>query len=260
MIGIFDSGLGGLTTLKEITSLNPKISLVYFGDTGRVPYGTRSNETIRRYAEQDASFLVSKNVDAIVVACGTVSTTALSHLKSKFSVPIVGVVEPSASAAVKATKNKIVAVIGTTATIRSGAYEDAIHALDPSVKVISRACPLFVPLVENGFTSKNDPITALTVERYLSDIKNSGADTIILGCTHYPIISEAISDYLTGVTMINSGAEAAKEAMSLIKCDDESPSVSYYVSDDPSSFEKNASTFLGSAINGSVTKINIEQF
>ena len=260
MIGIFDSGLGGLTTVKEIMALNPKEKLVYFGDTGRVPYGTRSTETILRYAEQDAAFLMSKNVDAIVVACGTVSTTALSLLKKSLPIPVVGVVEPSASAAVKATKNKIVAVIGTTATIRSGAFENAIRGIDPSVAVITRACPLFVPLVENGFTDKNDPITRHTVERYLEDIKNSGADTLILGCTHYPIIADAIADYLPGVTLINSGAEAAKEAMNLIGNSNEEPSVSYFVSDDPSSFEKNASIFLGRVINGSVTKVNIEEF
>lgn len=260
MIGIFDSGLGGLTTVKEIMTLSPNASLVYFGDTGRVPYGTRSFDTIKRYAMQDAAFLVSKNVDAIVVACGTVSTTALSHLKENFDIPVVGVVEPSAVAAVKATKNKKVAVIGTTATIRSGAYEKEIRAIDPSITVISQACPLFVPLVENGFVDKNDPITALTVERYLSEIKNSGADTLILGCTHYPIISEAIAEYLPSVTLINSGAEAAKEAMRLIKVKDEEPSISYFVSDDPTSFENNASRFLGSAISGSVTKVNIEEY
>ena len=260
MIGIFDSGLGGLTTVKEIMTLSPNASLVYFGDTGRVPYGTRSFDTIKRYAMQDAAFLVSKNVDAIVVACGTVSTTALSHLKENFDIPVVGVVEPSAVAAVKATKNKKVAVIGTTATIRSGAYEKEIRAIDPSITVISQACPLFVPLVENGFVDKNDPITALTVERYLSEIKNSGADTLILGCTHYPIISEAIAEYLPSVTLINSGAEAAKEAMRLINAKDEEPSISYFVSDDPTSFENNASRFLGSAISGSVTKVNIEEY
>ncbi len=260
MIGIFDSGLGGLTTVKEIIALNPREKLVYFGDTGRVPYGTRSNETIRRYAEQDAAFLMSKSVDAIVVACGTVSTTALSHLKSKLPIPVVGVVEPSASAAVKATKNKTVAVIGTSATIRSGAFEAEIHNIDPSITVITQACPLFVSLVENGFVSKDDPITKHTVIRYLKPIKDSGADTLILGCTHYPIIAEAIAEYLSGVTLINSGAEAAKIAMSLIGNKDEEPSVNYFVSDDPASFEKNASIFLGCELNGSVTKVNIEEF
>lgn len=260
MIGIFDSGLGGLTTVKELTALNPREKLVYFGDTGRVPYGTRSNETILRYAEQDAAFLMSKNVDAIVVACGTVSTTALSHLKAKLPVPVVGVVEPSALAAVKATKNKTVAVIGTSATIRSGAFEKAILDIDPSITVITQACPLFVPIVENGFVSKDDPITKHTVERYLEPIKNSCADTLILGCTHYPIIADAISEYLSGVTLINSGAEAAKQAMGLIANKDEEPSVSYFVSDAPASFEKNASIFLGREINGIVTKVNIEEF
>lgn len=260
MIGIFDSGLGGLTTVKEILRLDPCAELVYFGDTGRVPYGTRSNETITRYAEQDAAFLMSKTVDAIVVACGTVSTTALSHLKSKITVPVIGVVEPSAKAAVNATKNKKIAVIGTSATIRSGAYEKAIRELDPSIAVVTQACPLFVPLVENGFISEDDPITALTVERYLSSIKESGADTLILGCTHYPIISSAIQSYLPSVTLINSGAEAAKEAIRLTDGKHGEQGVSYYVSDDPSSFEKNASIFLGCALKSKVTKVNIEEY
>ena len=260
MIGIFDSGLGGLTAAKEIMSLTPGEELVYFGDTGRVPYGTRSAQTITRYAEQDAAFLMSKSVDAIVVACGTVSTTALSHLKAVLPVPVIGVVEPSAKAATKATKNGKIAVIGTSATVRSGAFESAIKEINPNIQVISQACPLFVPLVENGFVSEGDPITALTVERYLTAVKESGADTLILGCTHYPIIANEISRFLPDVTLISSGAEAAKEAVRLIGSKSGTPSVSYYVSDDPAMFVKNASLFLGDELHGEVRKINIEEY
>jgi glutamate racemase len=260
MIGIFDSGIGGLTAVKEIITLTPGEELVYFGDTGRVPYGTRSAQTITRYAEQDAAFLMSKNVDAIVVACGTVSTTALSHLKSILPIPVTGVVEPSAAAAVNATKNGKIAVIGTSATIRSGAFERAIKEILPSAEVVSQACPLFVPLVENGFVAADDPITALTVERYLAPIKESGADTLILGCTHYPLIADAIAKFLPDVTLINSGAEAAKEAVRLLGKKEGVPSVSYFVSDDPVMFVKNASLFLGNELHGEVNKINIEEF
>lgn len=260
MIGIFDSGLGGLTAVKEIMALTPGEELVYFGDTGRVPYGTRSAQTITRYAEQDAAFLMSKNVDAIVVACGTVSTTALSHLKSTLPVPVIGVVEPSAKAAAKATKNGKIAVIGTSATVKSGAFESAIKSIDGGLQVISQACPLFVPLVENGFISEDEPITALAVERYLLPVRESGADTLILGCTHYPIIASAIAKYLPEVTLINSGAEAAKEAVNLIGKKEGTPSVSYFVSDDPSMFVKNASLFLGKELHGDVSRVNIEEY
>ena len=262
MIGIFDRGLGGLTAVKEMQKLSDE-ELIYFGDTGRVPYGSRSSATITKYACQDAAFLMSKNVDAIVVACGTVSTTALSHLKKTLPVPVIGVVEPSAEAAVKATENGSIAVIGTAATIRSGAFEKAIKELAPGVEVITQACPLFVPLVENGFVQNDCEITRLAAEHYLSKIRDSGADTLILGCTHYPIIAEIISKVLPGVTLINSGAEAAKKAVSILgksKKTDLPARVSYFVSDDPTMFVSSASLFLGGEINGTVEKININDY
>ena len=263
MIGIFDSGLGGLTAVKEMLTLSPSEELIYFGDTGRVPYGNRSSATITKYACQDAAFLMSKKVDAIVVACGTVSTTSIDHLKATLSIPVIGVVEPSAEAAVKATKNAKIAVIGTAATIRSGAYERAIKELLPDAEVITQACPLFVPLVENGFIQESCEITRLTVEHYLSGIRDSGADTLILGCTHYPIIAGIISKVLPNVTLINSGAEAAKKALDVLGKKENSSvngSVSYYVSDDPTMFISNASLFLGKEIIGTVEKININEY
>ncbi len=262
MIGIFDSGLGGLTAVKEMLKLSNE-ELIYFGDTGRVPYGSRSSATITKYACQDAAFLLSKKVDAIVVACGTVSTTALSHLKETIPVPVIGVVEPSAEAAVKATKNGKIAVIGTAATIRSGAFERAVKELSPDIEVVTQACPLFVPLVENGFVQSDCEITRLAAEHYLSKVKDSGADTLILGCTHYPIIAEVISKVLPGVTLINSGAEAAKKAVMILgknKKADASARVSYFVSDDPTMFVSSASLFLGGEINGTVEKININEY
>lgn len=263
MIGIFDSGLGGLTALKEIKELLPSEDLIYFGDTGRVPYGGRSVSTINKYALQDAAFLMSKSVDVILVACGTVSTTALSFLKQNISVPVIGVVEPSSRAAVNATKNKKIAVIGTSATISSGAFESEIKAIDPEIEVISQSCPLFVPLVENGFAYDGCKITELAAEHYLTDIKNSGADTLILGCTHYPIISSIIAKVLPGVTLINSGKEAAKAAVSLIGSAEPAKSAGlcrYYVSDDPALFVNNASLFLGNEISSQVEQININEY
>lgn len=261
MIGIFDSGLGGLTALKELHALVPGEELVYFGDTGRVPYGTRSAATIVRYAKQDAAFLLSRGVEAILVACGTASTTALAELKAAIPVPVIGVVEPAAEAAVKATKNGKIAVIGTAATIRTGAFERAIRERLPSAEIISRACPLFVPLVESGFTAPDCEITRLTCEHYLSAIRENGADTLILGCTHYPLLSPILKKVLPDVTLISSGAEAAKAVASLLekKTDGHAP-VHYYVSDDPSLFTASAGTFLGCDIRADVAKIDIETY
>lgn len=261
MIGIFDSGLGGLTALKVLHRLSPGEELTYFGDTGRVPYGTRSAATIIKYATQDASFLLSQGVDAILVACGTASTTALKHLQATLPIPVIGVVEPAAKAASRVTKNGKIAVIGTPATIRTGAFEVALQAIFPSLTVISRPCPLFVPLVEAGFTAVDCEITRLTCEHYLAPIRESGADTLILGCTHYPLIAEIIASILPNVTLISSGAEAAREMVTRIgpKTGSHAP-VHYYVSDDPALFTASASQFLDCDISGKVEKIDIERF
>ena len=267
MIGIFDSGLGGLTALKEARLLFPKEDLVYFGDTGRVPYGTRSEETIRKYALQDLRFLTSFPIRAAIVACGTVSTTSLPVLREAFDLPVFGVVEGAALAAAKSTKNRRVAVIGTSATVRSGAFPEAIRQAYETltgekngVEVISRACPLFVPLVENGFIGRDDPITALTCERYLSDIRAFGADTLILGCTHFPIIADAISKVLPGVTLVNTGREAARLVREkLPPVSGEKGESRFFVSDRTESFAGVASVFLGSKPDN-VTRIDIEKY
>ena len=263
MIGIFDSGLGGLTAVKELRALIPGEELVYFGDTGRVPYGTRSAGTIIKYASQDAAFLLSQGVDFLLVACGTASTAALGHLKKTLSVPIVGVVEPAAEAAVRETKNGKIAVIGTPATIRTGAFDAAIKARLPEAEVISRACPLFVPLVESGFTDPGCEITRLACEHYLADVKKSGADVMILGCTHYPLIADAIASVLPGVTLISAGAEAARAVAALVGKPGGDPAgpapVRYFVSDDPALFTASASRFLGSDLLCGVTRIDIER-
>ena len=262
MIGIFDSGLGGLTALKELHRLLPAEPLIYFGDTGRVPYGTRSAATIVKYAKQDAAFLLSQGVDAILVACGTVSTTALKELRESLPIPVIGVVDPTAEAAVKATKNGRIAVIGTPATIRTGAFEAALRNRRDDIAVISLPCPLFVPLVEAGFTAPDCEITRLTCEHYLASIRESGADTLILGCTHYPLLAPIIASVLPGVTLISSGAETAKATAALRSQsprDQEAP-VRYYVSDDPSLFTASAGAFLGYDLSGEVEKIDIERY
>lgn len=252
-VGVFDSGLGGLSAVREIRTLLPHESLIYFGDTGRVPYGTRSRETICRYAAQDIRFLLSQaDCKAVVVACGTVSANALDELRQSNDVPIIGVIEPAVEAAARATKNGKIGVIATPSTVASGAYERALLAKNPGFCVTSQACALFVPLVENGFVDADDPIPYLTAERYLAPIRDFGADTLILGCTHYPLLSAVISRVLPGVTLIDTGREAAYSLRSLLaECGALSDTTSspadvrYYVSDEPQGFAHAASRFLG---------------
>ena len=265
MIGIFDSGLGGLTALKEIHKLLPKEKLVYFGDTGRVPYGTRSKEIIIKYARQDIGFLLSKGVDTIVAACGTVSANAsLSARSEEIGIPVIGVVNSAAEAAVRETKNNTIGVIGTPATINSGAFNKKIAELDSRIKLVTKACPMLVPLVENGYIENGNKITRLVCEEYLQPIKESGADTLILGCTHYPIISGIIQNILPSVKLISTGAEAAKTVALMKKAEPESgkdemqPDIQYFVSDDPALFKKSASIFLGHEFSGEVSKIDID--
>lgn len=257
MIGIFDSGLGGLTAYRELHTILPNEKFIYFGDTGRVPYGTRSHELLLRYAKQDINFLRSKGVNAILAACGTVSSVVLDELKGEFDVPLVGVVDASADEALSATKNGVIGVIGTGATISSGAFEKKIKAKSQGVKVISVPCPLFVPLVENGYIGKDCEVTRLVAKDYLAKISEAGADTLILGCTHFPIISEIIASVLPDVTLISSGAAAAKEVAALAT--GTVGESEFYVSDSPSNFDEVAKVFLGGKT-VTAKKIDIEKF
>ena len=260
MIGVFDSGMGGLTAIKQIVKMMPDEDIIYFGDTGRVPYGSRSKETIIKYSCQDVRFLLSKGVDAILIACGTVSANAIDILRSEFNVPIFGVVEAAAEKACALTRNAKVGIIGTNATVKSGAYVKHIESIRPDIETVSTPCPLFVPLVENGFTDEDDQITYLTADRYLADIKASGADTLILGCTHYPIIAPVISKVLPGVSLVNTGAEAAKKLFENISPRGGSGRVEYYVSDDVDYFKSAASTFLEMPVGDNVFKVDIEKY
>ena len=265
-IGIFDSGLGGLTCLRQLHKLLPNENIIYFGDTGRVPYGNRSNRTITKYANQDVSFLLSKDVKAVIAACGTVSSV-VTDLDKSINGFFTGVLKPVATTAVKSTKNGIVGVIGTSATIASKSYEKEIGAINSQVKVIAKDCPLFVPLVENGFSAKGNEIARLTVEHYLKDLKESGIDTLILGCTHYPILRDIIADYLgDSVTLIDSGAETAKycanylEANGLLNETKTNGKCEFYVSDTVESFSKLAGVFLGEDIKDNVYHVDIQKY
>lgn len=259
-IGVFDSGLGGLCAVKELRTLLPDEKIIYFGDTGRIPYGTRSAETIKKYATQDVSFLLSNNVKMILAACGTVSSVALDYLKTFVTVPLFGVMEDAAISAARTSRSGKVAVIGTDATISSGVFEKKLRQM--GAETIGVACPLFVSLVECGFIDENDPCTLAACERYLSEIKDFGADTLILGCTHFPIIAPAISKILPDVTLINPAKEAAKrirqELTSRQWLSGETGSADYYVSDRPNRFGDIARIFLGEEVQAE--KIEIEKY
>ncbi len=214
-IGIFDSGIGGLTVLREITRLLPSENTIYLGDTARVPYGNKSKETVVRYSIEIADFLVRKGVKMIVVACNTASAFGLPELKKRLDIPVIGVIEPGAKAAVKATRSKKVGVIGTEGTVKSNAYSTAIKALDPDITTHATACPLFVPLAEEGWT--DDEVTSAVAKKYLNELKGSGIDTLVLGCTHYPLLKDAIAAVMgPGVTLIDSAAFAAEETKAVL--------------------------------------------
>ena len=257
-IGIFDSGLGGLTVMKEIVKLLPKEDIVYFGDTGRVPYGTRSRETIKKYAAEDAKFLLSHNVKAIIAACGTVSAVAADTAEI-LPVPFFEMITPAATAAVKATKSGKIGIIGTPATVKSGEHKKRILSLLPNAQIFAVPCPLFVPLVEEGLTSKDDIIVLETVKKYLLPLKQEGIDTLILGCTHYPLLSDVIAEVMgKDVTLINPGEELGiilREYLSLQNLlNDNGGEHNYFVSDMTSSFQVTAENLIGEKIHAENAK------
>lgn len=264
-IGVFDSGLGGLTAVRQLTAGMPDETIVYFGDTGRVPYGSRSRDTIRRYARQDAAFLLSQDVKMVIAACGTVSSVA-ADLGESLPVPFLGVLAPTARAAAAATKTGKIGVIGTTATIRSGSYRRALAAIDPTLQVFDRDCPLFVPLVENGYFGADNAVTRLVARDYLKDIRAAGVDTLILGCTHYPLIAPIIADLMgPEVALIDPGREtalAARDALAsagLLR-EGRAGTARYYVSDTTESFAQLSDWFLGEYAGGPVTRISVDGY
>ena len=265
-IGVLDSGLGGLTAVRELMHLLPREDIVYFGDTARVPYGGRSPETILKFARQDMNFLCSFDLKAVVIACGTVSTTSLAALRREYDLPIIGVVGPTARAAARCTKNGKIGLIATAASIRSGAYEAVVSRENPAGRVYGKACPLFVPLVENGRFRVGDPVIEIVAGEYLQSMKDEGVDTLMLGCTHYPLLSDVIGKIMgPGVTLIDSGREAARALKTLLTerdllSDAPQGDTSYFVSDTVDGFEAMASLFLRSDLKGMVQQINIEKY
>ena len=262
-IGVFDSGLGGLTAVKELLNSFPNENLIYFGDTQRVPYGPRSKDVLNKFVSSDINFLLSKDVKMIVVACGTASSVALPSIINNFNIPIIDVVKPACIEANKLTKNKNIAVLGTVGTINSNSFKNQLLKLDENNKIYQVSCPMFVPVVENGYT--NTKVSEMIVYDYLKDLLNKNIDTVILGCTHYPLLEKEIKRTLgDSVNLINSGATAVKYAISFLKENDMLSDClpgtnEYYVSDDASSFSHYAELFLEKKID-LVTKIDIDKF
>jgi glutamate racemase len=255
-IGMFDSGVGGLTVLREVMSQLPEESTIYFGDTARVPYGSKSRDVIVRFSIEISQFLVQERVKMIVVACNTASAFALSALSSRFDLPIIGVIKPGAQAAMEATKTQRVGVIGTEGTIESQAYSEAIHALNPKVEVFGQACPLIVPLVEEGWLDK--PVAKEIVKEYLTPLLSNQIDTMVLGCTHYPLLKNLLRDIAgSQVKLIDSAQETARAVAQRLKETNLEAPVGFksvlrrfYVSDAPEKFEKIGRRFLGQDIPG----------
>lgn len=251
-IGIFDSGIGGLTVFKEIVAKLPDENIIYLGDTARVPYGIRSAETVTRYSFENTNFLLSQEIKMLVVACNTATAISLEAVKKEFPLPVIGVLEPGARAAVAATKTRKVGVIGTEATITSNAYEKAIKRLSPDVEVTSLACPLFVQLAEEGWTD-ND-VAELIAGKYLAPFRKTGIDALVLGCTHYPLLKAVISKVVgPGITLIDSATETAKDVAEVLEKLNWRGSGKgegirkFYVTDTPARFEKIGKRFLGAS-------------
>ncbi len=266
-IGVFDSGLGGLTVMREIIRQIPDERIVYFGDMARVPYGSKTQATIIHYTEQILNFLKTKEVKAIVVACNTASAYALEAVKDQVDVPIIGVVKPGARVAAATTKNNRIGVIGTEGTVDSGLYDEFIRKLNPKAEVFSKACPLFCPLVEEGLW--HDEITTLVTERYMTELKEAGVDTLIMGCTHYPLLRSTLREVMgENVNLVNPAYETAVELRRTLEWkdilheeggSDDADRYRFYVSDASERFGRFAQAVLGFDI-PAAEKINIEEF
>jgi len=252
-IGVFDSGVGGLTVAREIQRILPGEEIIYFGDTARVPYGTKSKETVTRFSKENIGFLLKFRVKLIVVACNTASSLSLPALSRSFKIPIVGVIKPGVRKAIEITNGSMVGVIGTRATILSGAYAASLRKADPALKIISKPCPLFVPLVEEGWL--NNKVTSRIIGEYLDDFKKAGIKTVILGCTHYPLLKPAIKKFMgRDVKLIDSAHETArmvKEILGergLLSNRKRTSHHRYFVTDEPSVFKKVGERFLKNRI------------
>lgn len=262
-IGVFDSGVGGLTVVKQVIKELPNEQIIYFGDTARVPYGNKSKEVVTKFSRQDIRFLLTQNVKAIIIACNTVSSNSMDILKNEFDIPLFGVVIPGVNEALKTTKNKKIGIIGTEATVRSGAYKKLILDKDKDITVYSKPCPLFVPLVEEGWTY-ND-VSKITAEKYLKELVEKDIDSIVLGCTHYPLlkqcIGEAIGEKIKLVDPAHATAILVKEYLEkngMIRVSDEEPKLIFYLSDTTDKFGMICEKALKKVY--SAQKIDIEKY
>lgn len=255
-IGIFDSGIGGLTVYQQLSTLLPAEDLIYLGDTARCPYGTKSDAVVTHYACETSDFLIGRNIKMLVVACNTASAVALATLRRRYAVPVIGVIQPGAAAALRASRNRKIGVIGTEATIASGAYTEALHGLDPTVEVYTRACPLFVPLVEEGWL--DNAVARSTVGAYLGSLTHSGIDTLILGCTHYPLLKDSIAAYCgENMRLVDSAGETAKLVGATLTdmgltASDRSGHGSFFVTDSPERFIRVGTRLLGDVVASAV--------
>jgi len=264
-IGIFDSGVGGLTVVAEIWRLLPNESTIYFGDTARVPYGPKAPATVRRYAREASAFLLSRSVKLLVVACNTATAHAADILARELPVPVVGVIEPGARAAVRATRSGRIGVVGTVGTIASGAYDRAVRKLLPGARVYAQACPLFVPLVEEGLA--DHPATRLIAEDYLRPLCSMDVDVLVLGCTHYPVLRDLVAGIMgPGVTLVDSAAETALDVQrilserGLLRPDDAPPPRHHCaVSDSPARFRQVAEVFVGTTFD-TIERVDVEGY
>jgi len=261
-IGIFDSGVGGLTVLRELTKALPQEDTIYFGDTARVPYGTKSPDTVIRYSQEIASFLIKRDIKLLVVACNTASAVALPTLRRTLPVPVVGVIEPGAKRAVEVTRSGIVGVIGTSGTIRSSAYSRAIKRLNPHISVLAKPCPLFVPLAEEGWTDNG--VAMMTAHLYLEELRDAQIDTLVLGCTHYPLLKKIIAEVMgPDVTLVDSAEETARTVANILQDKKtlrppaETGNHHYYVTDVPAGFIRVGNRFLGGKL-GDVYQVSLD--
>lgn len=262
-IGVFDSGLGGLTVVREMQRLMPEESVIYFGDIARLPYGSKSKEAITEFSHQIMRFLLKHDVKAVIIACGTASANALEDLQRTYQLPITGVVEPGAREAARTTKNGRIGITGTEATIRSEAYDRLLKGLDPQIEVFSKACPLFVPLVEEGWFK--DEITRSVVQRYLAELKLQKVDTLVLGCTHYPLLKRLIGEEIgEEVILVNPSSSVVKEMKEYLQQQDMQSSAAqgeyeFYVSDSTEKFRQFGQQVL-EIEDLKVRRINIEKY
>ncbi len=263
-IGVFDSGLGGLSCVKELMRIMPGEDVIYFGDTGRVPYGSRSQETLMKYVRQDIRFLRSFDIKMIIIACGTASSAVLPWIGNELDIQIMGVVEPASKYAVDTTKTGRIGVLGTSATVKYGKYVEDIKKLKSDAEIFQKACPMFVPLVENGYAESN--VTDIIANEYLEEMKDKNIDTLILGCTHYPLLKKKIQKIMGDeVVLIDSGAAAANSAFEWLRSKDmmnnkQIGEYRYFVSDSTEDFAKLGSMFLSKPICENVEKIDIERY